>query len=522
MRGTGAICFRAKDFRCGRQTLPVPLNALHKYSPRSSLICDDMRKMLRNFYGRKNSAAFHFGIFEERSLSRRGKRNGTVLKRVTEIFRNFRNNISLRLHLTLTREICLEKRHVLKTLSEGHVLKNVKYDKNLEKSENARQTAFPLTVSKQFYAMNNKNRKRGIAAVLSFFLVAVLGLTGALNSEYAAFCQNTYSVNRAVMSQGDTAYCSKGTDADGQVMLIPGGMAFGVRMNTKGVLVVGFSRTGTEEKKSPAELAGIKTKDVIIEVDGKSTDSSEELIKAVSETKGAECVFTVLRGDERKNFTVRPEKDVQSGEYKAGIWVKDSSAGIGTVTVINPANNRFSGLGHGICDSDTGALMPFGSGNVYDVSVVAVRKGKAGAPGEIKGFFDSAICGTVSDNTATGVCGRLIKYDTAELSRPLPLAERSEVKEGAAYIRCTLSDDRIGEYEIQIKKITDYDGESKNFVIEVTDERLLAQTGGIVQGMSGSPIIQNGKIVGAVTHVMVNEPRTGYGIFIDNMPDIVN
>ena len=301
--------------------------------------------------------------------------------------------------------------------------------------------------------------------------------------------------------------------------LCPGGMSFGVRLATRGVLVVGFSR-GPQGGTSPAEEAGVAMGDVILAVNGRELNSAAEFIAAIEASGGNPVSLRLVRQGETLTLPVTPLKDKEQGSYKAGLWVRDSTAGIGTVTMYDPESGCFVGLGHGICDSDTGIVMPMRTGEVYPVSVVSVRKGQAGAPGELKGFFGSASCGSLSENTACGVSGRLSDPEAlmpGTVPEALPLAEREEVKVGEASILCTLTDNRVEEYDIAIRKISDADGETKNFVIEVTDPRLLTETGGIVQGMSGSPILQNGKIVGAVTHVMVNDPTKGYGIFIDNM-----
>ena len=264
-----------------------------------------------------------------------------------------------------------------------------------------------------------------------------------------------------------------------------------------------------------AEKAGLSTKDVITSINGKIVNTVSEVIDCIEGCGGNKVNLEVIRDGEMKTISFLPEKD-ESGIYRAGIWVRDSTAGLGTVTLVNAKTGEFWGLGHGICDSDTGVLMPLLRGSVYDISVVSVRKGKAGAPGELKGYFSSSLSGILMKNTAAGVYGRFSEWDSSACI-PMPLASRQEVKEGDATIYCTLTNGKVTEYSIRIVKITSPKGDAKNFIIEVTDSRLLEETGGIVQGMSGSTIIQNGKIVGAVTHVMVNDPTRGYGIFIENM-----
>ena len=342
-----------------------------------------------------------------------------------------------------------------------------------------------------------------------FLLVLVITVTvAAFAPQDAAFC-----LNRLGLSQAASASVVK--SGSEEALYCPGGMSFGVRLETKGVLVVGFSRTA-KGVACPAEAAGLATKDVIERINGKEVNTVAEVIGCIENCGGNPVTLDVSRGGEKRTITFSPIKD-DSGIYRAGIWVRDSTAGLGTVSLINPKNGEFWGLGHGICDSDTGVLMPLLRGSVYDISVVSIRKGKAGAPGELKGYFSSALSGILMKNTAAGVYGRFCDLDASSLASPMPLADKKEVKEGSASLYCTLTDGVVTEYSIRIVKITSPNGDAKNFVIEVTDPRLLEATGGIVQGMSGSTIIQNGKIVGAVTHVMVNDPTRGYGIFIENM-----
>ena len=296
--------------------------------------------------------------------------------------------------------------------------------------------------------------------------------------------------------------------------LVPGGMTFGVKMETEGVLVVGFSKSASIEA-SPAEACGIQRGDVIRSIDGKSIGSASELVSTVEASGGKEMTVSLLRGTKAlsKKLTARLDAD---GRYRAGLRVRDGTAGIGTVTAIDPETLTFIGLGHGICDSDTGVLMPLRKGWIFDVSVSSVQKGAEGAPGEIKGYFSPDDCGVLLSNTPYGVAGKMCGKCFDDI-QPMAVASRDEITLGNATILCTLDDNVRREYSIRLVKLTNPDGKDKNFILEVTDPILLEKTGGIVQGMSGSPIIQNGKIVGAVTHVMVAEPTKGYGIFIENM-----
>ena len=224
-----------------------------------------------------------------------------------------------------------------------------------------------------------------------------------------------------------------------------------------------------------------------------------------------------MRNGKEYTAHVTPEYSKTEGKYKSGLWVRDSGAGIGTVTFIDPETLSFGGLGHGICDGDTGELIPMDRGSVLGVRINGINKGAAGAPGEIKGYFNSGKTGTLIKNTTCGVYGVFTELPKGLPSEAVCLGGREELKEGDAYIWCTLDDSGPQKYSIRISEINRSATGNKCFSITVTDRALIEKTGGIVQGMSGSPIIQNGKIVGAVTHVLVNDPTTGYGIFIENM-----
>ncbi len=301
--------------------------------------------------------------------------------------------------------------------------------------------------------------------------------------------------------------------------LIPGGMAFGVKFFTEGVIVLGT--TGVETASgvvSPAKDAGLTAGDIIIRACGVEFDSANALVELIAGSGGKPVTVAYIRNGTEQTVTVSPARDVANGVYRIGVLVRDSTAGIGTVTFIDPETLDFGGLGHGIYDSETGTLLPLGRGAIVEVEITDVVKSERNSPGELKGAFGKALVGELWDNCDEGVFGRFSEIpDTAY--EPMPIAASSELKEGSAYILTTLSGNEIGRYEIEIEQIYKGSGSTKNFLIEVTDERLISKTGGIVQGMSGSPIIQNGKLVGAVTHVLVNDPTRGYGICIENMLD---
>lgn len=324
------------------------------------------------------------------------------------------------------------------------------------------------------------------------------------------------AVLTAILPVGATATQATG-GAPREVLV--GGMPFGVKFYTEGVLVVGFCDVTRADGKTcnPARDAGLQVRDVITHLGGKPLSGAAELTAAVENSGGRPLTLTVKRPDGAGSTTlqVTPVRSAEEDRYKTGIWVRDSGAGIGTVTFILPGTQAFAGLGHGICDGDTGDLIPMQRGQVTNVTVSGIDKGVPGEPGAIKGYFEPGKTGTLVGNTDCGVFGILSKLPSERTL--LPLAERGEVKEGDAILRCTLDDGKLGEYRVRISAIDRNATGSKCFTVTVTDPTLLQKTGGIVQGMSGSPLVQNGKLIGAVTHVLINDPSTGYGIFVDNM-----
>ena len=306
------------------------------------------------------------------------------------------------------------------------------------------------------------------------------------------------------------------------VELIVGGVPFGVKFSTEGVIVVGFCELdGLSSTQNPAYVAGLRPKDVIIRVNGKEIKGCEDLTKAVEESGGREIALTYFRGGCEKETRMKPIYVAAEGKYKTGVFVRDHGAGIGTVTYIVPRSCEFAGLGHGICDGETGELVRMREGVVMNVKINSVKKGIAGEPGEIKGSFGLDKLGQLKSNTECGVYGKLDCLPEG-LGGPVHIGLRDEVKCGDATIITTLADGERQEYKIEITSINRDAKGSKCFVIKITDPCLIEKSGGIVQGMSGSPIIQNGKLIGAVTHVMINDPTTGYGIFIENMLNTAN
>ncbi|MBO5778226.1 MAG: SpoIVB peptidase [Clostridia bacterium] len=301
-------------------------------------------------------------------------------------------------------------------------------------------------------------------------------------------------------------------------MVLPGGDVFGVELHTRGVLVVGTSSVDCPgEDFSPAEQAGVRAGDILLSINGKEVSSVATVVDLVADSQGKSMRVGLQRQGKPKELLLTPAKSESESSWKAGIWIRDNTAGIGTVTYYLPETGSFSGLGHGICDSDTGVLMPLSRGSVMNVKISSIRKGAKGAPGELKGYFCGGKIGSLLGNTKSGVYGILAEMPAYNKQDLIAVASVGEIREGAVTIRCTLDDSGIHEYKAKIVKLCGGDKDGKNFVLEVTDPALLEKTGGIVQGMSGSPVIQNGKLVGAVTHVLLDDPTRGYGILIENV-----
>ena len=296
-----------------------------------------------------------------------------------------------------------------------------------------------------------------------------------------------------------------------------GGDVFGIKLYTKGIIVVSIdSVTTSSGSKDPAVKAGLKCGDIITHINGEAAISSNQLTESVEQSQGQTLKLNIDRNGEKLELTLRPEMSVNGG-YKAGIWVRDSSAGIGTVTFYDDEAGKFAGLGHGVCDVDTGKIMPLNNGEAVRARVNGFYKSSAGNPGELCGVFSDIALGSLRVNCETGVYGDLLQPSGA---KTVPVALESEVKLGAAQMITTIDGNNPQYYDIEIIRIyPSSDLSSRNMIIKVTDTDLIEKTGGIVQGMSGSPIVQNSMLVGAVTHVFVNDPTQGYGIFATRMLD---
>ncbi|MDR1410104.1 MAG: SpoIVB peptidase [Oscillospiraceae bacterium] len=299
--------------------------------------------------------------------------------------------------------------------------------------------------------------------------------------------------------------------------VIPGGQVFGLKLYAKGVVVVAVdSVAGVEGKQSPAVHADLRPGDLLLEIDGTAVTRNTQVSEAVSASGGKNLSLLIEREGSQKTLTLAPAR-CSDGTYKAGIWVRDSSAGIGTVTFTDPQTNMLAGLGHAICDVDSGAVIPISAGEAVPALVKGCYKGINGKTGELCGVFNGSSFAGLLQNGDTGVYGKLYQSPGDEPLK-LPVALKQEVKTGKAQIMATVDDGKARCFDAEIKKVYPISaGSRKNLIIQVSDPELIALTGGIVQGMSGSPILQDGMLVGAVTHVFVNNPLQGYGIFAETM-----
>ena len=323
-------------------------------------------------------------------------------------------------------------------------------------------------------------------------------ITESLSDE----CAQTLADGVEVGSRFWELFFGDDKDDKEEITLLAGGGIFGVKIKQKYVTV-------TESRGIPALKAG----DIILSIDGKEVKSAADVKRIVENSAGNSLTIRALHQGSEIALEIRPS--VENGEYRLGLTLRDGAAGLGTVTFIDPQTGVFGGLGHGICDADSGEVISMETGDVCGVILGGIHKGESGKPGELCGVLTDKDLGDITVNCECGVFG--IMTDVPSSAQAIPVGRRDQVTEGEATIISTLKNGKTAEYKIEIYDI-DRDSEgSKSFRIRVTDETLKALTGGIVRGMSGSPIIQNGRLIGAVTHVLVADPTEGYGIFIENM-----
>ena len=304
--------------------------------------------------------------------------------------------------------------------------------------------------------------------------------------------------------------------------VIPVGNIAGLKLYTSGVLVVGMSEIEGEDSKiyKPYENTGIEEGDTIIKINDNEINTTDELIEKINMSKGEKVEIEYIHDEETKECSITPVK-TSAEEYKLGLWVRDSAAGVGTVSFYEPDTHIFGALGHGITDIDTGDLLNIAKGEFVTAKILDIKKGEDGNPGKIQGTVEEQeTIGEISKNTEFGIYGKIKNISSLNIdtSKEMEVALRDEIQLGKATILCSLDNQTVGEYEIEITKINKENNyNNKSMEIKVTDEKLIEKTGGIIQGMSGSPIIQNGKFIGAITHVLVNSSTEGYAIFGDLM-----
>lgn len=346
----------------------------------------------------------------------------------------------------------------------------------------------------------------GVTALCMLATVSLLGLEAPEKAPAAAEA-SAFNNARPVQAPVQTAAVEEG-------QVIPLGEAFGIKLFTDGVIVASLSDIYTSSGVCcPAAEAGLLPGDYLLQADGMEIGSNADLAHYIGKSQGADITFLVRRGDKDFEATVKPV--FGEGSFKTGMWVRDSAAGVGTLTFYDPATGCFAGLGHGICDADAGSIMSLKAGEPARITLCGIIKGQPDTPGQLRGYFSSdQPMGRLLDNNETGVYGALAQ---APQGQPMTVMGREEVAAGPVRIMASIDSGGPQLYDAEIVKINSVEQSTRNFTIRVTDQRLLEATGGIVQGMSGAVIIQNDKIAGAVTHVFTDDPTMGYGIFAETM-----
>lgn len=333
---------------------------------------------------------------------------------------------------------------------------------------------------------------------------------------------NTNNINMEVRLFGKILLKEINITTIEDIEVVPVGKIIGLKLYTNGVLVVGMSEIEDKNKiiNKPYENSDIKAGDTILKIDDKEIENIDELKKVVNDSGGENLKLTILRNGNVVNTSIMPI-ETNSKEYKIGLWVKDAATGVGTMTFYEPNTNYFAILGHGITDVDTDRLINIDSGELVTSKIISLKKGEMGVPGEIKGtIINQPTIGNIFKNSHFGVFGKLTNLTSLNIdtTKKMKVALRNEIELGKASIICSLDNNIAKEYDIEIEKIyIDNDYNNKSMLIRVIDEDLINETGGIIRGLSGAPIVQNGKFVGAVTNVLVSNPEIGYGIFGDLM-----
>ena len=371
---------------------------------------------------------------------------------------------------------------------------------------------------------------KSLLAIFSSFLILVMVINNGLVSQ--AVTSNSVKLNikekitdfsfglfEGYFKNGNLEEANNNSSTksenNAEELVYIGGFPIGIKLYCDGVIVVDTQNVETSGAfENPAQKAGILKGDIIKSIDGVRVTSNKEVSEIIEESNGRQLKMEILRNNEIKNVVFSSVYSTVAGQYKAGLWIRDSSAGIGTVTFYTQAG-EFAALGHAVCDIDTGELLPILNGETTSAKITGCYKGKSGSAGELCGVLESDTTGKIFCNKNIGIYGVFNRVDTTKTL--YPLCRKNEIKMGAAQIITTVENGKQEAFSIQIERIDYASKENKNLIIKVTDENLIAKTGGIIQGMSGSPIIQNGKVIGAVTHVFLNDPTGGYGIFAETM-----
>lgn len=358
----------------------------------------------------------------------------------------------------------------------------------------------------------NPSFRKMCTGLLIVFLISVFSVGMPMEVNAA------YSSDSSRDTQGVGTYSP-------DLMVIPGGQTIGVKVKSSGILVVGFHSVNVEQDKkiSPGEEAQIQLGDLITSINGTALNDVSKVSHIVEEAgkNGRSLDLTIVRKDKQIHIALKPSFDVVDKAYRLGIYIRDSAAGVGTLTFYAPKQGVYGALGHMITDMDTQTPIVVGGGEIVHSKVTSITKSHNGTPGEKRAHFtkDSKTLGNIVSNTQFGIFGKMSEMpEYGRLKEAIPVGFSHEIKEGKAHILTVVEGQKVERFEIEIVHVaTQPTAATKGMVIKITDSRLLESTGGIVQGMSGSPIIQSGKIIGAVTHVFVNDPTSGYGCFIQWM-----
>ena len=382
--------------------------------------------------------------------------------------------------------------------------------------------------------MNDKRKAGMLQVLLMTFVISVAQLTtpwsdaaardsGITNDQFTIYTE-TMDQNEASQPVAATASRQIDESTVRNLKIVPGGQSLGVQLQTVGVLVVGHHLVVTEDgKTSPGEDAQVKVGDAILQINDKKIDRMEDikpLVEAAGE-QGESLHLTIKRGKETIKTKLVPKKSKKENAFQLGLYIRDSAAGIGTMTFYEPNSKKYGALGHIISDMDTKKPIDIDDGTIVRSSVTAIEKGNSGSPGEKQAKFSIADhhLGNITKNSPFGIFGKLNQgLSNGNMDQALPIALSHEVKDGPAKILTVIKGEKVESFDVEImSSIPQKAPATKGMVVKITDKRLLKETGGIVQGMSGSPIIQNGKVIGAVTHVFVNDPTSGYGVHIEWM-----